>query len=232
MLKNYQFIDLTHTLDENIPVWPNSQRFGRNITKDYAQSGYRVEHYNFAAGTGTHMDAPSHFAKGGYTISDFQLSELIVPACVLDIAKQVSENSDYIITADDLLTWEKQHDSIPAGSLFLAYTGWAKYWPDEQKYRNQDKNGEQHFPGFGKTAAELLIERNIVGIGIDTLSLDPGMDKTFATHFTMLPNNKYQLENLTNLDQLPATGATIFVMPVKIKNAPEAPARVIAILNR
>jgi kynurenine formamidase len=229
MFKNCKFIDLTHTLDEHIPVWPNTKRLERAITTDYAQKGYRVEQYAMAAGTGTHMDAPGHFVQGGRSISDFNLNELIVSACVLNITKQAQENPDYAITPDDLLNWEKQYGTIPAGSLFLACTGWSQYWPDEQRYLNRDQQGNLHFPGFSKAAAELLVERNVVGIGIDSISLDPGLDKTFGTHYTMLPHDKYQLENLTNLEQLPATGATVFVMPLKIKNAPEAAARVVAV---
>ena len=108
MLNNFKFIDLSHDLHETIPVWPNAKRFEREMPIDYGQAGYRVEKYTLAAGTGTHMDAPSHFVKGGRTISDFNLAELIVPACVLDISKQAAANPDYIIKAEDLMAWEKQ----------------------------------------------------------------------------------------------------------------------------
>jgi kynurenine formamidase len=74
-----------------------------------------------------------------------------------------------------------------------------------------------HFPGYGPDSARLLVKRDVVGIGVDTLSLDYGPSKTFATQVVMLKANKYQVENLANLDALPPTGVSVIVgvLPVK-----------------
>lgn len=87
-----------------------------------------------------------------------------------------------------------------------------------------------HFPGYGADSAEILLVRDVAGIGIDTLSLDHGPSKNFATHVVMLKANKYQVENLANLDALPATGATIVVGVLPVKNGSQAQARVLAFL--
>ena len=67
-------------------------------------------------------------------------------------------------------------------------------------------------------------------IGDDTLSLDPGSSKDFAVHYSWLPSGHYGIENLANLDSLPAKGATIFVGAPKHKAGTGGPARVMAMV--
>lgn len=229
MLNNFRFVDLTHTLDEHIPTWPGSVRFQRELRVDYPQ-GYLLYNYLQTAGIGTHMDAPAHFVRGGRGIADIPLTELIASGCVLDVRTQVQKNADYKINADDIAQWEKQYGLITQGALVLACTGWSQRWPDEARYRNADDKNIMRFPGFGADAATLLVERGIVGVGIDTLSLDNGSSTDYAAHHIFLGNDLYQLENLTALEQLPATGACLFALPIKIKDGPEAAARVIALV--
>ena len=91
-------------------------------------------------------------------------------------------------------------------------------------------SGTKKAKPYGKDAAELLVERNVVGIGIDTLSLDYGPAKVFKTHLAMLGANKYQIENLANLDALPPTGATIIIGVLNVRDGTQAQARVLALL--
>lgn len=221
-------IDLTHDLQEGIPTWPTVKPFQHPMLADYDQ-GYRIFSFNQSEGVGTHIDAPAHFIKGGRTISDLLVEELVAPACVIDVCDQVNKNPDHRINADDIHAWEKTHGQIPAKSMVLGYTGWSKYWPDVKQYQNMDANGIMHFPGWSKAAAELLVERDVVAVGIDTLSIDAGIAADFAIHQVILGNDKYQIENLTNLDKLPPKGATVFALPIKIKGGSEAPIRAIAI---
>jgi kynurenine formamidase len=87
-----------------------------------------------------------------------------------------------------------------------------------------------HFPGYGKDAAEVLLERDVVGIAIDTLSLDHGASKDFATHVLMLKANKYQIENMANLDVLPPVGAVVSVAVLPVRGGSQAQARIFAFL--
>lgn len=83
-----------------------------------------------------------------------------------------------------------------------------------------------HFPGLSPDAALWLVQsRSIAGLGIDTLSPDPGASEGFKVHHAILGANRYIVENL-NLEGLPARGATVVVAPLAIRDAPEAPARV------
>jgi len=87
-----------------------------------------------------------------------------------------------------------------------------------------------HFPGIDPEAAHLFVERGVNGVGIDTASLDHGPSTTFRTHQILNRAGIYGLENLANLDLLPASGATVVALPLRIRNGSGAPARVIAIL--
>ncbi len=226
----HRFIDLTHTIEEDIPTWPGSQRFTRTLHCDYPQ-GCRIYNFLQAEGTGTHIDAPAHFIEGGKSIAEFSLEELIAPACVINIVEQVQENPDYALSVEDIILWEEQYGAIDEGDIVLIHTGWSRHWPDEQRYRNSDAEGVLHFPGFSKHAAEFLVDRHIAGVGLDTLSIDPGVSTDFAAHHVLLGNGKFQIENLVHLDQLPPRGATVFALPLKIAAGPEASARVIALVE-
>lgn len=224
-----KLIDLSHTLNEEIPVWPGSLRFRREKRLDYAD-GALIYNYFLAQGLATHIDAPVHFIEHGRTISDLKISELSGPACVIDVREAVSHNPDYAISAKDIQEWEKKYGLIPSNAIVVGLTGWDQYWPDEKRYQNQDERGALHFPGFSEEAAKLLVARHISGVGIDTLSIDVGCTTTFPAHYHLLGADKFQIENLTQLEKLPPVGATIFALPIKVENGPEAPARVIALI--
>jgi kynurenine formamidase len=89
-----------------------------------------------------------------------------------------------------------------------------------------------HFPGFGADAAKLLVERNVAGVGIDTLSIDYGPSQDFIAHKILNGAGKIGLENLANLGALPPRGATVIVGALKIRDGSGAPARVLALVRR
>jgi kynurenine formamidase len=90
-----------------------------------------------------------------------------------------------------------------------------------------------HFPGFSAEAVKFLIdERGIRGVGIDTLSVDPGLSRDFPVHHLLGRAERYGLENLAQLDKLPPRGFWLFVAPVKIETGSGGPARVFALVPR
>lgn len=226
----FKLIDLTHTIDSTIPLWPGSDPFCMKIRYDYHEVGCRAAAYSMVAGTGTHMDGPAHFIKGGKTLDQFTLQELLVPVCVINVQHEVNNNHDYALQVADIKKWEVQHGMIPVHSVVVMNTGWAQRWPDLKSFLNEDANGIKHFPGFSVEAAGLLLEKRVNGIGIDTFSLDVGNTKTFPVHNVMLAKGVYFLECLANLDQLPAVGAFIGSFPLKVAHAPEMPARIIGLI--
>ena len=156
------------------------------------------------------------------------------PSAVLYISDACAKNADYLLTAEDITKWEGQHGRLPENSIVLIHTGWGKFWGDKKNYLGTDTPGDTanlHFPGISREAAKLLAEqRKIDAIGIDTASIDCGSSKDFIAHQILYGANIYGLENVANLEKLPATGATLIALPMKIKGGTGGPARIIAIL--
>jgi kynurenine formamidase len=228
-------IDLTHALNAQNPHWPGpgyepfQYTIFATLEKDKVLSG----RFTMAEHTGTHLDAPNHFTAGQISVDKIPLEQLIVPAVVMDVRAQSSENPDYQLSADDVGAWEKAHGRIPQNSLVFMYTGWDSRWTDFAKYKNADSSGGLHFPGFSPDAARALVEeRNVAGLGIDTLSVDYCMSKDFAVHHIGHGKGKYHLENVANLGELPAAGATLIVAPIKIENGTGGPARIFALVGQ
>ena len=226
MIERYTLVDLTHPLHEGVPTWTGRCGFHLEIKIDYDQ-GLRAQTQRGHAGIGTHMDAPSHFVPGGANIGDIPLEQLIVPLSVLDLTGKLSP--DLLVTPQDLLDYEKQYGPIAANSVVAAMTGWEKYWSQPERYRNPDDSGKMHYPGFTAAAARLLVERNVAGIGIDTLSPD-GSNDGFPVHEAILGAGKYILENLAHLSRVPARGAFIIAFPPNIRDASEYTLRAAALI--
>jgi kynurenine formamidase len=222
-------IDLTHPLYDAMAFWPGGVPFKKTRLVDYDQ-GYQLHKFEMGENTGTHVDAPSHFIKGNLPIDKLALRDIVVPAVVIDVKDQVAGNPDYQLSAADVEDWEARNGRIPAGSLVILNTGWHKRFGDPKAYVNMDANNVMHFPGYSPESAGALIDRGAVGVGIDTLSLDFGPSKDFAFHVAMLKANKYQIENMANLDALPVTGATVIVAVLPVLEGSQAQARILALL--
>lgn len=231
VLENFRAIDLTHPLNESVPTWSGGCGFKLNIQLDYSD-GLRVQSLKSHAGVGTHIDAPTHFIKDSWNIADIPLENLIVPITVLDMRHKM--DPDLFITPADIEVFEKAHGRIPDHSLFVANTGWSQFWSQPQQYRNPDEKGQMHFPGFSAESALYLLKRNIVGLGIDTLSPDgsingPGV--RFPVHETILGAKKYIIENIANLDQMPPVGAYVIALPPRSSHATESTARLVGLIK-
>ncbi|MCH9630851.1 MAG: Kynurenine formamidase [Chlamydiia bacterium] len=228
MFENAKFIDLTHTIDSSIPTWTGSCGFKYDVKKDY-DDGIRVLKYEMHGACGTHMDAPSHFMRDGKNIADIPLEELFTPCVVIDVSKKRKE--DLFIAPEDIKEYEASFGKIPKNALVVGFTGWQEFWSDPIKYRNPKDGGGLSFPGFSKESAELLVERGIAGIGIDTLSPDGSNQDTFPVHHTILGEGKFILENMVNLHKLPPRGASIVTLPIKIGPGTEAAVRSVGIVQ-
>lgn len=226
MNKDFKIIDLTHELNAETITWDGSCGFKLSLNLDYKECTppylFRVQDMSSRAGIGTHMDAPAHVIPGGETIEGLLLEDLVSDCVVIDVSAEADE--DYMIMPADVEKFEKEHGLISKNSFVIFYTGWSKYWDDKKKFHNNHK-----YPGVHKSTAELLIKRDISGLGIDTLSPDNGEDE-FPVHAVILGAGKYIVENVANADKLPPTGAKSLVLPIKIKDGTEAPIRLIALV--
>lgn len=227
-------IDLTHNLNNRCPNWEGTEvspykaeELG-NIERDgyFSRTFSTQEHY------GTHLDAPAHFAAGAWTVEQIPAERLVRPLVVLDVREHVKKDEDYAITADDISQWEHLHGPVPFGAVVLACTGWEERWAEPISFRNQRGDGLTHYPGYSLEAAEFLVtSRGVVGLGIDTMSVDIGVTATYPVHLFTSKQSIYHLENVANLGTVPASGATIVVAPIKLENGSGGPVRLFALLG-
>jgi kynurenine formamidase len=229
-----RLIDLTHPLNSQNPYWPGPgyAPFQYETFATLEKNGVLSGRFTMAEHTGTHLDAPNHFVAGQIPLDRIPLEQLFVPAVVIDVRTKTSQNSDYLLTASDITDWEAAHGTIPQNAVVMMFTGWDERWTDFDRYKNAEKDGVLHFPGFSVEAAQILAEqRGIAGIGIDTLSVDFGMSKDFSVHRLVHGRGKYHLENVANLGSLPPAGAFLVVAPIKIENGTGGPARIFALVS-
>ncbi|MCS6937940.1 MAG: cyclase family protein [Roseiflexaceae bacterium] len=223
-------LDLTHVLGTQFPLFPGAAPFRIQQAVSHDKDGYYGSILTYWEHSGTHMDAPVHFAPNGLFVDQLKVENLVVPAVVINITEKVRRDPDAVVTPDDIRAWERRYGRIPDNAAVLMASGWGARAGSVEAFRNTDSSGVMHFPGFGKEAIDfLLTERRIAGIGVDTLSLDHGPSTTFAVHYTLLPTNRWGLENLANLEAIPPSGATLFVGAPKIAAGSGGPTRVMAV---
>lgn len=224
-------VDLSYAISDKLPTWPGDDHAFEAKTvatpeKDgyFARSFWMLEHF------GTHMDAPAHFPPGKATLDQIPVKHFFGPAAVIDVREEAAKDADYRLTAARVQKWEAAHGAIRNGAIVLLRTGWASRWPNQARYRNTDANGVMHFPGYSVEAAKLLVARDAVGLGIDTLSVDYGPSKDFEVHHVDLPAGLFNLENVANLDQLAESGAFVIAAPIKLEGGSGGAVRIFAIL--
>lgn len=222
--------DLTHTLSPSFPVFPAYEPM--RITQQYSveTDGFYTNRWDVGEHSGTHIDAPAHFITGGAAADELEVSSLIAPVAVIDIRVRAEGDADTALTVDDLTAWESEHGTLPDGAAVFMDSGWDERANDGEAFLNADADGTLHFPGFSPEAASFLVnERRIVGIGVDTPSLDIGAATSFDAHVTVLGAGLWGLENLANLGSVPPSGTTVIVGSPKIEAASGGPARVLAV---
>lgn len=224
-------VELSHDLSAATPTFGGERdAFRYEKLSEVERDGYASGAFRLPEHFGTHVDSPGHFIKGGATIDRIEPRRFIAPAVVIDIRKQAKQDADYRLTVADIQAWERQ-GRIPDGAAVLLLTGWDARYGDWTQYRNPDKDGVLHFPGYSEDAIKFLTaDRRVVALGIDTLSIDYGPSKDFAGHKLSHTAGLYHIENMAHLDQLPARGAAIFVGALAIAGGSGSPARVLAIV--
>lgn len=230
-----RWVDLTHAFNASSIYWPTDTRGFRLEKLAYGRTGggwfYAAYRFSAAEHGGTHVDAPLHFAEGGWTNDQIPLSSLIGPAVVVDVTDHASP--DYLVSVDDLAAWEDAHGRIPDGAIVLARTGWGSRYHDRTAYLGTELTGPEavralHFPGLDPAAAQWLVdEREIAAFGLDTPSVDYGQSRNFRTHVILYARNIPGFENVANLDQLPEVGSFVMALPMKIEGGSGGPLRIV-----
>jgi kynurenine formamidase len=220
-------VDLGHVLAPESPSWSGEKVFERTET---GTGGVSMGRFRSDEHFGTHLDAPSHFAPGKWTVDQIPPERLVGPGYCIHIEAQAAGNEDYRMTLEDVKAFEAKEGQIPAGAIVLVATGWDRRWAVPARYMNA-REGVMHFPGITvEAAAYLARDRKVAGIGIDTPSVDYGPSQKYETHHTTMPLNVYHVENAARLTELPAKGFTVVVAPIKIAGGSGGPTRVYALV--
>ena len=239
-------VDLTQILSESFPALQLPPEFGqvwafkKERISRYDEAGPAWYWNNFSCGehTGTHFDAPVHWISGKdqprNSVDTIDPAKFVAPAVVVDASAQVAANSDWLLTVEFLLAWEAEHGPIPAGAWLLFRTDWSKRLGNPADFVNMKDDGA-HTPGPTQAAVEWLIrERNVLGFGVETINTDAGQSYAwplpYPCHTLMHGANKYGLQCLTNLDQLPPRGAVVIAAPLKIEGGSGSPLRVLVLV--
>jgi kynurenine formamidase len=227
-------IDLTHTLNDHSPNWEGTEKspFETHDLGDIDRDGYYSRIFTTQEHYGTHLDAPAHFAKGMWTVEQIPPERLVQPLVVLDLRVKAKNNPDYEISAEDVADWESAHGPVPSGAVVMAHTGWDARWNSQKQFQNLGSDHMPHYPGYSVETAKFLVKaRDVVGIGIDTMSVDIGATTTYPVHQFTSKENVYHLENVANLTLAPPAGATIVVAPIKLENGSGGPVRLLALMK-
>jgi kynurenine formamidase len=224
-------VDLTHTLFEGFPTFSGDKWFTMERPITWAKDKVNLNRWTLMEHTGTHMDAPLHFSENGASVDLIPIADLIVPLAVINIAERASGDPDTGVTPDDITAWESKNGPIPEGACVAMNSGWHKLL-DSPKFTGRDDAGKNHTPGFHPEAAHFLIgERNVKGIGVDTLSLDRGIvSGEFPVHYEWLGSGRWGVEALANLDAVPEKGGLLFVGGPKVKGGTGGPSRIVALV--
>ena len=191
--------------------------------------------------SGTHFDAPHHWLSGkdfpdGFT-DTLDVQRLVAPVNVIDCSREATEDPDFLLTAEHVKAWERQHGEINPGEWVLMRTDWDKRSHDEELFLNEDPDPHEdgsHSPGPTTECMDYLLSKGIVGWGSQCIGTDAGQAGKFSppypAHNYLHRDNCFGLASLTNLDQLPPKGAILIPAPLKFKKGTGSPIRALAIV--
>lgn len=239
-------VDLTQPLGPDTPVidlppiFAASPGFSSEVISHYDDRGPAWYWNTIRLGehTGTHFDAPVHWITGAQlpdnTLDKISASKLVGPACVIDCSREAAINPDFLLTREFVLAWEVQYGKIQPGAWLLMRTDWSKR-QGRDAFLNMDATGP-HTPGFTPDCVRFLAaERDVLGVGVECVGTDAGQaatfDPPFPAHNIMQGSGRFGLASLTNLDQLPPTGAIVIAAPLKIVDGSGSPMRALALVS-
>lgn len=232
IIKSKRIVDLTQSFDPNSPVWSGfgqatfsparDPKTGRAYT--IREDGFRSTFYELVGQYGTHVDPPAHFSETGPTMDQIPVDQMFLPLIVLDNTEHMKKDPNHAFSLEDLQAWEAENGPVPAGSFVALRTDMSKDFSS-----NPERFKRSPFPAWSFEVIQFLYEkRGVVATGHESLDTDTTTDMESETY--ILKNNHYQIEVMANLDQLPPTGALIFVSWPKVKDGLGFPARAVAIV--
>jgi Predicted metal-dependent hydrolase len=221
LLLERKVIDLSHAIEEDMPVWPTHPRFYCSQVETY-HKGDEAFFNMLCIGEhcGTHVDAPSHMEADTDNMDQVDPLHFVGRGLKIDMS---SLPPCGLITAQMIKDWEVAHCPLEAGDIVLFDIGWEKHWGLKPNYKQFLSN----WPGLAVDGADYLVSRKVKAVGTDSMALDAFGSVGNPAHHALLPNNVLVIENLKNLDKI--TEPCLFMaLPLKIRGGSGSPVRAIA----
>lgn len=225
--EKFTIVDLSQPLEERMPVWPTLSKYYHTLWLSM-EWGDNATAYQILMNehTGTHVDAPGHFVPPGHPqhrwIDETSLDQWMGPAAVLD-CRDVSQRDR--VMPDRIRAWEDQHSPLTEADIVIFNFGWWKKW----KLRPGDAEFLKDWPGFAEQSVDLLIERHVKAVGVDTPSPDAYASAGDPVHHKLLSHGIGIIENLANLDVLPPR-CYLVSLPLRIRGGTGSPVRALALV--
>lgn len=221
---NFAFIDLTHPMRHDMPVWPTHPRFCQEVIESYDNGDVACNHsLCLSEHSGTHFDAPLHFIRGGTSIAQVPPVQFFGRMATIGALDAFPCEA---LGAERILAFERSHGPIQAGDAVFFHFGWDRFWSDTA----QHERFLSDWPGLSKVASELLVERGARIVGSDCLSVDRYGSSDFPAHKTLLGADILVGENFANLGRLPPY-CFLVALPLAIAGGSGSPARAIALVG-
>ncbi len=209
-----QLVDLTHPIEEGMPVYPGTEPPILAQANTIAQDGFAEKKLSLYSHTGTHMDAPAHMIPGGRTLDSYPVEQFFGRAVMVDFS---ACSQDRVELAD----LQPYAALLPGARFFILRTGWGSRWGSPAYFTG--------FPALSPHAAAWLAGSGIAGLGTDAISIDCMDDHAFPVHHAILGAGLFAIENLANLEKLPGV-FDLGVFPLAIHAADGAPTRAVAFI--
>jgi kynurenine formamidase len=235
-LRKARYIDLTHTLTPQAPVWKGfgpatfmpttNPETGQPYT--YATDGFEATHYDLPTDQfGTQLDPPAHWAPEYPSIDELPATYAVRPLVVISIVPQVKKDPKYALQVSDIRAFERSHGRIPGGSVVMVRSDWSKRWTDDPQAARA-LAADPVFPGVSLAALEFLhLRRHILFHGHEPLDTDT--TPTLEGESWLMHHGYTQAEGVDNLDAVPATGCLVDIGYPKFRGGLGGYARYIAI---
>jgi kynurenine formamidase len=208
-----KLIDLSHTIVPGMPQWPgDDQPLAIHRHSVHGPGSHMSSSLEIGCHVGTHLDAPLHFLAGEPGVDRVPLDRFVGPGLVV----RAGDGTTAGPLEPDLVA------DIDLGPVdFVLFdTGWDNHWGSGRYYRE--------WSYLSPELARLLAGAGLKGVGLDTPSLDPYGAQ--VAHDICAPAGMINLENLANLGALPATGFTLFALPLKLEGTEASPVRAVALV--
>lgn len=198
-----------------MPVYPGTEPPKLKQANTYEKDGFKETLMTMFSHTGTHMDPPAHLFAGRTTLDQFDLSQFVGKALVID-CRDLQEKEK--VTLDRILRYG---DKVKAAEFLLFNFGWDARWGTEAYFGD--------YPYLDDAAVDFIIAEKKKGVGLDVIGIDPIPDENLTIHKKLFAHNEIVvIENLANLDQCGDALFNFFALPLKWENADGSPIRALA----